>query len=688
MTLRDRAKSAWFRFLRKDPEGIVVCFQTGARDLARGMIDEVARLLPERKMFVVEPSADPWWKLWLGLRARFRGSRIGMSAVLFTDDRSHRAMRLAAFLLAPRKVLAYNAALERHHLKLSEPVASMLFWCGVPLDRIWLRPWWLFPWKKDRSVVPDSVEVVAGRATSPERPRVAVLSPYFPYPLSHGGAVRIYHLIREAASRFDIYLFAFTEGARPEDLAPVVDLCAQVILVPKPRYREPRWSSLDPPEACEYRSPAMRRAVAEVRRRENIAILQVEYTHLAGYGGDVLTAHDVTADLYRQVYERRPSLAAWWDFHRWRRFERRAFTRYRRVVAMADKDARLIGGPNVHVLANGVDLDRFRPGPEPPGMRLLFIGSFRHFPNVLAYRFFVESVWPGLRDRLPEMTLTAVAGPDPLIHWRAATGLREPPLDDRIRLLEFIADVRPLYVESNIVLVPTPVSAGTNVKVLEAMAMERAIVSTPSGCAGIGLEHGVSAWIAGDALDFGEGVATLAADPAMRARLAGAARRVAEENYSWTALGADQRALWRGLLNSAVRIRPGAAADLAAVSRIQREAGVASAWQPEAYLQYDLRIAEQAGAVLGFIVSRGTAASEREILNLAVAPEHRRRGVATLLVADEIAKAPLDLFLEVRESNEAARTLYERCGFRLVGRRPGYYEEPPEAAIVMRMKKW
>ena len=88
-----------------------------------------------------------------------------------------------------------------------------------------------------------------------------------------------------------------------------------------------------------------------------------------------------------------------------------------------------------------------------------------------AYRFFTEQVWPLLRDKFPQMALTVVCGPDYLAYWRAFTDSPEPAPDPRIRLLGFVADVRPLYVETNLVLVPTTVSAGTNVKVLEAMAM-------------------------------------------------------------------------------------------------------------------------------------------------------------------------------------------------------------------------
>ena len=80
----------------------------------------------------------------------------------------------------------------------------------------------------------------------------------------------------------------------------------------------------------------------------------------------------------------------------------------------------------MRVIGNGVDLERFRPEPEPPGQSLLFVGSFRHFPNVVAYRFFTEQVWPLLREKFPRMTLTVVCGPDHLTYWRAFADSPEP----------------------------------------------------------------------------------------------------------------------------------------------------------------------------------------------------------------------------------------------------------------------
>src|SRR5437016_6418059 len=129
------------------------------------------------------------------------------------------------------------------------------------------------------------------------------------------------------------------------------------------------------------------------------------------------------------------------------------------------------------------------------------------------------------------MTLTVVCGSDHLSYWRACSDTPEPPPDARIRLLGFVADVRPLYVEANLVIVPTTVSAGTNVKVLEAMAMQRAVVSTTSGCAGLGLLHGHSVWIADTPEAFAAGIATLMADPERREQIAQAAYGHAMRNF-------------------------------------------------------------------------------------------------------------------------------------------------------------
>jgi ribosomal-protein-alanine acetyltransferase len=680
--LKQSLKKRIFGLLGKDPDAVVVSFATGDSELAGRMVEEVQRLVPERRHFIMTDESGSAWTIYRRLRRRFRKYRIGLAPVLFTAERHHRPLRRAAFLFAPRKVLAYNARLERHHLQLRSLIASILFLRGVPLDRIWLRPKWLVPWKRDRSEYPAAIREFEGRPFLSGRKRVAIVSPYIPFPLSHGGAVRIFSLLREIASEFDVVLLAFSESALDEEARDVLlQYCCRLVLVEKPRYREPRWSTMLPPEVGEYRSPAMHEALARVRRDHAIDAVQVEYTALAPHRGDVLVEHDVTFDLYEQIWRRQRTVAAWWDYWRWQRFERKWVRRYGRVVVMSEEDRARLDSKNAVVLPNGVDLDRFRPEIERPGRRLLFIGSFRHFPNIVAFRFFMEEVWPRLQD----VEVTVVAGPDTLLYWREHTGLLNLPGDPRLHLLEFVSDVKPLYIEANVVLVPTLVSAGTNLKVLEALAMDRAVISTSSGCAGLGLEHGVSVWVADSAEEFADAIMKLLADRDLRQRIAAAGRRHAERDFGWRQIGAKQRGFLREITGGGAEVRAVSRDDLDRILEIQATARESAQWTREDYRIYDCHVARVNGTVAGFLVSRAIDVNEREILNVAVHPEMRRSGVASDLIRAEIARWPGTHFLEVRESNGPARRLYRKLGFEEVGMRPEYYEDPPEAAIVMRI---
>ena len=127
-------------------------------------------------------------------------------------------------------------------------------------------------------------------------------------------------------------------------------------------------------------------------------------------------------------------------------------------------------------------------------------------------------------------------------------------------------------------------------------------------------------------------------------------------------------------------MRGGTAADLAQIAAIQRSAPEAAQWDCAGY---ELLVADSDRGLAGFLVWRTIAPDEAEILNLAVALPFRRQGVGLSL----IRALPLkDCFLEVRESNVAAQSLYLSAGFSKVGIRYGYYCGPVETAIVMRLQ--
>jgi ribosomal-protein-alanine N-acetyltransferase len=132
-----------------------------------------------------------------------------------------------------------------------------------------------------------------------------------------------------------------------------------------------------------------------------------------------------------------------------------------------------------------------------------------------------------------------------------------------------------------------------------------------------------------------------------------------------------------------VELRPGSRDDLPVIAQILAVSPEASQWDVPEYLKYDLLVALCDGRVAGFAVTRRLAEGESELLNLAVDPAFRRRGVGRRMVEALTAGHPGTLWLEVRESNLGARKFYKSLGFCDAGCRPGYYPDSGEGAIVM-----
>jgi ribosomal-protein-alanine N-acetyltransferase len=131
-------------------------------------------------------------------------------------------------------------------------------------------------------------------------------------------------------------------------------------------------------------------------------------------------------------------------------------------------------------------------------------------------------------------------------------------------------------------------------------------------------------------------------------------------------------------------LRIAAEADLEEIWRIQTTSSQAAQWRPGDYLRHRCLVAIAEGRLIGFAVARRTTPDEIEILNVAVDPPYRCRGVARRLIAEMIGERPGRVFLEVRQSNVAARKLYHSLGFEVIAVRQDYYRDPVESAIVMK----
>jgi GT2 family glycosyltransferase/glycosyltransferase involved in cell wall biosynthesis len=398
------------------------------------------------------------------------------------------------------------------------------------------------------------IAVFPGRSRQGKMP-VLVASPYLPYPLSHGGAVRIFNLMRGTAETVSLILVAFVdELAAPP--GALLNICREIVLVRRhgTHYRRdtPRPDMVE-----EFDSAAFRACLKQAVYQWKPAIAQLEFTWMAQYADacrpakTILVEHDITFDLQKQLLEdpqltgaARHELSG--QLSKWEAFETQAWRDVDCVVTMSGRDTAAVSGARgVGCLPNGVDCERFQPdSAEPEPRRLLLIGSFAHIPNLLALEFFLKAVWPLLGTGY---TLHVIAGARHEYYLeyfrnRVAVDLSQAGIE----LEGFVEDVRPAYRRAAVVLAPLTASAGTNIKVLEALAMGKAVVSTAAGVNGLDLSPGGDFLLAGSAEEFARDVAMLATAPDRRKSLERAARQTARR-YDWRGIAAAQAELYSRL---------------------------------------------------------------------------------------------------------------------------------------------
>ena len=367
--------------------------------------------------------------------------------------------------------------------------------------------------------------------------------------------MRSYSLARRVAANFDQILVTFSDSNEPPS-PELLELYLEVIVVRRQgTHLHP--SALTPDVVQDFDCAGFRAALRQAIASWGAPIVQMEFTQMAQYSPDcspattVLVEHDVTLDLYRQMAIQCPDWDTIRQFKLWCKFEKRAWARVDCVVTMSARDRAMIPNARAVVLPNGVDLDRFRePSSHPEGRRLLFIGSFSHLPNLLAMKFFMDEVWPLLSC----VRLHVIAGSRHkffLSHYGNRASLDLNRID--VEVEDFVADVRPAYERAAVVIAPLQVSAGTNLKILEAMAMGKPVVSTPVGVNGLDLTSGEDFILVETANEMADAIESLMSDPSERARIGSAARYRVERQYSWDEIARQQAELYFDLLKCAGR---------------------------------------------------------------------------------------------------------------------------------------
>jgi sugar transferase (PEP-CTERM/EpsH1 system associated) len=377
-------------------------------------------------------------------------------------------------------------------------------------------------------------------------------------PPNIGGKIRSYSIVKELAKTHEVTLFNFYAAHSDDvhsDLKPMFD---QVVNLPLPiatnrglgelaSFARNIFSSA-PHTVSKYCRPEVKARMRELLASQKFDVIICDFVVAAAaipWEVDcpkVIFTHNVEALIWKRHFEvsRNPvwKMASWGEYQKMIRFEKYYLTKSDHVltVSEADKDffSDFIDRSKMTVISTGVDTEYFRPdiGQEQPNS-LVFTGSMDWMPNEDGVLYFLRSILPLIRREIPDVRFTIV-GRKPSEKLRA-TAASEPG----VQVTGTVDDIRPYVREGSVYVVPLRIGSGTRLKIFEAMAMGKAIVSTTLGAEGLPIRDGVDISIADSPDEFSRKICQLLRDKEERRRLGSAARQVVEQHYSWSSVARE-----------------------------------------------------------------------------------------------------------------------------------------------------
>jgi glycosyltransferase involved in cell wall biosynthesis len=367
-----------------------------------------------------------------------------------------------------------------------------------------------------------------------------------------------------AAEQHDVTLMSFVESDQLRiDTSPLRQFCSRIELVPLPftgsspaRGYLRRLLGLASP--IPYGAWRFRSAELQARIRNHLAreaydvVIWDEAYNLENLVQPLpvpvlLNSHDVLQIIWGRylALERNPMkrLYAWLEHQKLRRWESHAYRRVSKVFAVSAHDAALLRtlcpGLDVTVVPNTVDTDSYHPLSSDDGTSIVFVGGMDWFPNRDAVEFFVSDIFPRIHKAAPSARFV-VAGRAPSAEVRA--GLEVPG----VTFLGRVPDVRTVLAEATVCIVPLRIGSGTRLKILEAAAMAKPMVSTTLGAEGLDFLDGSEIVLADEPASFADAVLALLDDPARRRTMGRAARARVESDYSFNVLRLSIRSALSG----------------------------------------------------------------------------------------------------------------------------------------------
>ena len=386
------------------------------------------------------------------------------------------------------------------------------------------------------------------------------LSHFIPFPPRGGSRQRSFNLIRHISGKYETHLVALNiQGETQQHVAEYASelrkYCAKVeIWDPPYRWRGARWWAQltfspfyrHPYGSRALWSPELGRRWQGVLAKHPGALPHFDSIDLALYFPPatgfrkVLNHHNCESAMAERRAEKEPNplkrAYLRQQARKLKRLEQEVCHQFDVNLTVSELDTRTLLERNpcahCHVVENGTDTEYFHPSeiaPEPN--TLIFAGSLDWYPNVSAIRFFAQEIWPHVRTQRPEVRLY-LAGQNP-VPWLVQWAAQEP----QVELVANPEDIRPWIARAAVFICPIVDGGGSRLKILDAMAMGKPVISTTIGCEGLEVQHEENILVADAPLDIAENVVQILSNAKLRDHIAAQGRALAEKSYSWKTIG-------------------------------------------------------------------------------------------------------------------------------------------------------
>jgi glycosyltransferase involved in cell wall biosynthesis len=389
--------------------------------------------------------------------------------------------------------------------------------------------------------------------------KILMITPYLPYPLFSGGQIRSYNLLKNLAKKHEITLFSFMKQINQSHVSQLKSFCKKIEVFK----RRKAWSvqnisfsafSFYPFLVAIYFSPSLKARIREALEKEKYDLIHAETFYVMPN----IPHTDIPILLVEQTIEylvydhfiqtvkflpARPPLLL--DVFKLKFWESFYWKKAKVVGAMSEADEKemkkLVPDLKVEIIPNGVDLDYFANYKKAKGDNtILFVGNFSWLQNREAAYFLVEEIWPKIKRKVKDAKLWIV-GRNPGVK------IRNLAKDSEIKIDEGVEDIREAYSKASVLLAPIFGPGGTRFKILEAMASELSVVTTPTGIEGVPAKNNIHLLIGENAQELSDATVKVLKEKKLSQRLSKNAKKLVGEEFNWQRISAKLDKIYQGL---------------------------------------------------------------------------------------------------------------------------------------------